>query len=289
MPLKVLPSITNPPSGSRAPRWRFESQPSAPAVAPLHGQDHEVERVRGLDLEPRAAAAARLVGRVERLRHEALVAARECDREDRLGPGGVVHERRAARAAPRARARQARRRARSRDGRSDPRRRGAGSRTAAATAALAASRGAAARLTVTWNGNGRPSGPSAIASPSRISRARRQRAHHLDQLGHPGGHVVEAAREDARLVAVVVDLHADAVELPLGGGAAEPLDRRRPRPRRCREHRRERPADLDPQRLERRQALCSAAARDRRQVAGRAAARAGRPRPARRPPSRSPR
>ena len=27
MPLKVLPSITNPPSGSRAPRWMLESQP----------------------------------------------------------------------------------------------------------------------------------------------------------------------------------------------------------------------------------------------------------------------
>src|SRR5205807_6319213 len=37
----------------------------------------EVEGVRALDLEPARAAVARLVGRVERLGHEALVAGRE--------------------------------------------------------------------------------------------------------------------------------------------------------------------------------------------------------------------
>ncbi len=46
-----------------------------------------------LDLEPGAAAPARLVGRVERLQHEALVTRTERDRERGLGAGRVVHER----------------------------------------------------------------------------------------------------------------------------------------------------------------------------------------------------
>ena len=53
MPLKVLPSMTNPPvAGSRAPRWMFDSQPLPPAAAPLDGQHDEVEGVPRLDLDP---------------------------------------------------------------------------------------------------------------------------------------------------------------------------------------------------------------------------------------------
>ena len=61
----------------------------APAVAPLGGEHDEVERVRALDLEPARAAAAGLVGRVERLRHHALVAARERVGVEGLGGGDV--------------------------------------------------------------------------------------------------------------------------------------------------------------------------------------------------------
>ena len=65
-----------------------------------------------------------------------------------------------------------------------------------------------------------------------------------------------------------VDLDADPVELPLGGRTAEPLDRRGRVRRAAREHRRERPADLDPQGLERGQAPLQRGRADRRQVAG---------------------
>ena len=65
MPLKVLPSMTKPPvAGSRAPRWRLESQPLPPPVAPLGGEHDQVERVRRLDLEP----ARRRGGRPRRAR-----------------------------------------------------------------------------------------------------------------------------------------------------------------------------------------------------------------------------
>src|SRR5205814_7051543 len=50
---------------------------AAAAVSPLGGQHDEVEGVRALDLQPARAAVARLVGRIERLGHEALVAGRE--------------------------------------------------------------------------------------------------------------------------------------------------------------------------------------------------------------------
>ena len=91
---------------------------------------------------------------------------------------------------------------------------------------VASARRAPKRLAVTWNGSGRPSGRSAIASPSSTAVARRQRERRLDDLGHARGDVVEAAREDAHLVAAAVDLHARAVELPLDRRRAGPLERR---------------------------------------------------------------
>ena len=55
----------------------------------------------------------------------------------------------------------------------------------------------------------------------------RERAHRLHDLGHAVGHVGEVPREDAHLVALAVHLQARAVELPLDGGLAEPLERGR--------------------------------------------------------------
>ena len=87
-----------------------------------------------------------------------------------------------------------------------------------------------ARLPVSWNGRGRPSGRNAIASPSSTSVAHRQRQRRLDHLGHPAGDVVEGAGEDRHLAPVAVHLDPDAVELPLDRGLAQ-LGRAR---RRCR-------------------------------------------------------
>ena len=67
----------SPVAGSRAPEVQVREPAVAPAVAPFGGEDDEIERVRALDLEPARAAVARFVGRIERLRHHAFVAARE--------------------------------------------------------------------------------------------------------------------------------------------------------------------------------------------------------------------
>ena len=97
-------------------------------------------------------------------------------------------------------------------------------------------------------------GPSVVrasASPSSTKRRRRQRAGDLDDLGQPGGDVVEAAGRDEHLVAVAVHLDPDAVEL----GVDRDLGRRRPSAiaavdvgRAGGEHRHDRPADLEPER-----------------------------------------
>ena len=62
------------------------AEPAAPAaVPPLGGEHDEVQCPDRLHLEPPASAAAGLVGRVERLGHDALVPARERVREEALG------------------------------------------------------------------------------------------------------------------------------------------------------------------------------------------------------------
>ena len=76
-PLNVLPSITNPPSGPRAPRCRFESHPRRRPEPHSTAEHDQVERVDRLDLHPRRPAPARLVGRVQRLDDDALVALRQ--------------------------------------------------------------------------------------------------------------------------------------------------------------------------------------------------------------------
>ena len=54
----------------------------------------------------------------------------------------------------------------------------------------------------------------------------RQRTHHLDHLGQPGGDVVEAAGDDDDLVAVAVHLDPDAVELGVDRHLAAELGHR---------------------------------------------------------------
>jgi hypothetical protein len=49
----------------------------APAVAPFNPEDHQVQRVHRLDLDPAGATPAGLVARIERFDHDPLVAAGE--------------------------------------------------------------------------------------------------------------------------------------------------------------------------------------------------------------------
>ena len=178
MPLNVLPTmIGSPPSGSRAPRWMFDSVPGAPAVPPLRAEHDEVQRVHRLHLLPRLAAPARRVGRVERLDHDALVPGgqrlRRAARRPRRRTGAA---RRASGAAPTAalaappaardsgssiRSTPSRCRQSKKNGRSSSSRRVVGV--------------APNRLVVSWNGRGRPSSCSARVSPSSTTRAARQR------------------------------------------------------------------------------------------------------------------
>ena len=62
------------------------AEPTAtPAAAPFGREHDEVERVGDLDLEPRGAAAAGLVGRRERFRHQSLVSPVERVAQEPLG------------------------------------------------------------------------------------------------------------------------------------------------------------------------------------------------------------
>src|SRR4051812_33326071 len=69
----------------------------------------------------------------------------------------------------------------------------------------------------------------------------------LDQLGHGSRDLVAAAGVDADLVPRLVDLDAGAVELELQRGLAQTVERLGDVPRRLREHRLERPEELEPE------------------------------------------
>ena len=108
----------------------------------------------------------------------------------------------------------------------------------------------AVRDAVSWNGRGRPSSPSASASPSSTNSCGRQRPGHRDHLGQARGDVVEAAGRDLDVVAAAVDLDPDAVELHVDRHrcrtAAGLLHRGGDVGRARGEHRQHRPADLEP-------------------------------------------
>ena len=140
------------------------------------------------------------------------------------------------------------------------------------------------RRIVTWNGCGRPSGRSAIASPSRISSRAGSARDRLDDLGHGAGHVVELAREDAHLVAALVDLDARAVELPLERRLAEPRERLGDVLGGLRQHRLHRPEQLDRKPREPGRALAERRLRPRPRDRPPASPRGALARPAARPP-----
>ena len=207
MPLNVFPSITN-AAALRIARAEVEvREPAlAPAVAPLRREHDEVERVRDLDLEPAGAAPARLVRRVERLDHHALVPARERVLEERAAPrptsagldprhAQLLRDPLLERGEPLARRR----------GRSDPRRRGGARRRRTARAAPACAAPSTftllpKRLIVCWKRRGRPFAVERDRLAVEHDRLDLERAHGLDDLGDAIGDVGEVPRERAHLV-----------------------------------------------------------------------------------------
>ena len=166
-PLNVLPTITKPPvSGSRAPRWRFESQPRRRPLPPLRREHDEVEREHRLHLAPRLAAPAGLVARLDRLHHHALVSGGERLGEEALRLG---RDRRWRSAAPRARRPRGRAAAGARaaaDRRAPRRRGGARRRSTGAARRASTPRAVPKRLIVSWNARGASSSCRPNTSPS---------------------------------------------------------------------------------------------------------------------------
>ena len=197
----------------------------AAAAAPLGGEDHQVQGVGGLELEPAAAAAAGLVGGLEGLGDQALVAPLQGLLEEGLG-GVLVLELGAGH--PQVAGDQVREGAPALGSRPvDPvlaagvehveEERGQGELgaqgsdvEAAAEAAHGDLEGVGASLRVQGE-------HLAVQHELRLGQGQRG----LDQLGDRGGHLVQLAREHADLVAAAVDLDPGAVELPLEGGAAQ--------------------------------------------------------------------
>ena len=151
-----------------------------------------------LDLAPRLAPPARLVGRVGRLDHHPLVAGRERApldldrglgvvgdhagdaplRGDGLEPGQPLAQRR---------------------GRAGPRRRRAGSRRTTGAAPRCGLIGPASsapkRDIESWKDRGRPSSSIISVSPSSTTESDRERTGRGHHIGQAGGHVVEVAGE----------------------------------------------------------------------------------------------
>ena len=117
------------------------------------------------------------------------------------------------------------------------------------------------RAAVTWKGSGRPSAPQRDRLAVEHDRAHGQRACGGDHLGQPRRDVVERAREQRDVGAVAMHLQARAVELPVDRGGPGLRERGADVGGRAGEHRRQRPADLEP---DRRQPLAAVPQRDRR-------------------------
>ena len=225
------------------------SQALAAAVAPLGGEHDEVERVHRLDLQPAGAAPAGGVGRVERLHDHALVARAHCVGEHRAGGLGVRRDR----------ARHAQRLGH--DGR-EPLGAG-GARLVEDVLAVDVQdveeqrreRHVAARRAEVAGRDLERLRAAVGAQRDRLAvehdAAHGQRERGLHELRHARGDVVERAREDGDVAAVAVDLDAHAVELPLDGRGAELLHRGRDVGGGGGEHRAQRAADLEAERLQR--------------------------------------
>ena len=125
----------------------------------------------------------------------------------------------------------------------------------------------AARLAVSWNGRGRPSGRSAIASPSRMTErsGSARTASTISGIRSPTSSRVRVNTATSSPLAVHLDAHA--VELPLDGRRIDQPKRGLERLRRLREHRLHGAADSQLERGRARRRPPSA--RPRRPPAGR--------------------
>ena len=98
-------------------------------------------------------------------------------------------------------------------------------------------------------------------------RAHRQRQRRLHHLGQPGGDIVKASGVDRDVVAGAVNLHPRAVQLRFENRcAAVAFERIGHAGRGLRQHRADRPAHPQGERLQRRRSTGQAGRRDRRQI-----------------------
>ncbi len=228
------------------------AEPSLAApVSPLGGEHHQVERVGALHLEPRRPAAAGLVRGLRRFRHHALVPVSNRREEERLCR---------------------RRISRHHAGHYEAFRRQLSERGEATGLRLVDHRLAVGVEQVEQHRRERQllsealhlqlAPETAHRDLKRIRRAvRPQRDHlavqdglasgerprHLDHLRHGVRHVPQAPGVDAHLVALFVHLDPGPVELVLQRGLTQLRERRVHVLRRLREHRLDRPEQLDPE------------------------------------------
>ena len=222
----------SPPSGSRAPRWMFDS---FPVRRPYPHSAPSTTRSRvctGLTFCHALPAPAGGVGGVERLDDDALVAGVEravqhAGRLARRSGARTPGIRSAACSSSASSSASASRRtcsgssSRSRPSRCSRSKKNGLSSTPASDASLPK------RLIVSWNARGRPSSSRARVSPSRTAVVARQRPDPLDELGHAVGHLAQRAGPHPDVVAVAVHLDAGAVELELHGHVGAEVGERR--------------------------------------------------------------
>ncbi len=237
-----------------AAQVQVAEQARAPPAAPFRREHHQVQRVRLLHLEPVAAAPAGGVGRVRVLGHQPLVASGEGLLQEGLGAVGV----------------------RVREPRDDePGRQAVGERAMALAGRCVEERLAVERQTVEAEHRERQRraqlGIVAVAAEAAHRHLKGQRAavrrerqrlavqHQLaggqrrgggDDLRHRGGYLVALAAVDAHRLALLVDLHAGAVELVLQDGLGHLREGVVQVRRRLRQHRHERAKELELERVE---------------------------------------
>ena len=228
--------MTNrPPTGSRAPRWRLLSQPCAAAVSPLGGEDHQIQGLHRLHLEPSAPRAAGLVRRIERLGHDAFVASRQ--RRLQKLPRFGRSRRSTRRGITSGAGSLGQRREAPSSGSSSsalPSRYRRSKKKAESGSSRAAGRSRACGRTGAWwseTGGGLPSGRSATASPSRIS-SRAASPGCLDQLRHAAGDLVQPPGEDPHVLAALLWIWMRAPSTLYSSAASPSGPAPRPRPQR---------------------------------------------------------
>ena len=227
----------------------------APAAAPLDGQHDEVEGVHRLDLDPGGAATTGVVrARRPTSRPRPRGRGRGRPRTNSSACSGESVTRLGVRCCSGTRsASAAQRSVPGRSSRLVPSRWSRSKKYGVTWTPLSM----AVRDAVSWNGRGRPSSVEGQRLAVEHEPLGRQRAHDVDHLGQPVGDHVEGAGGDQHVVAGLVHLDADAVELGVDrDGAAAGLGHRRGHVGRARrQHRQDRPADLEPELAQRGLAL----------------------------------